>query len=70
MIPSNIRIFLLTCFHVLLTVVVIAISTPPVLSTLVPLGILYYFIQVFVKYPQITIDLYHIVLFCSDVLCE
>ena len=49
MIPMNVRGFLMTCFHVISTVVVIAISTPLVLSILVPLGLLYYFIQVSMK---------------------
>ena len=74
MIPSNIRIFLITCFHVLLTVMVIAISTPLVVVTFVPLSVLYYFIQVPVATNKSTESLFHslfdqVEFFCSNVLC-
>jgi ATP-binding cassette subfamily C (CFTR/MRP) protein 1 len=44
--PNLIRSFLNTFFSVMSTIVVISYSTPIFLSVVVPLGILYYFIQV------------------------
>ncbi len=46
MIPLNIRMFLMTSFHVLSTVAVIGVSTPLVLTVFLPLSALYYFVQV------------------------
>ncbi len=44
--PQLIRSFLNTFFAVIATIVVISYSTPIFLSVVVPLGILYYFVQV------------------------
>ena len=44
--PQLIRSWMSTFFTVISTVVVISYSTPIFLSVIVPVGILYYFIQV------------------------
>ncbi len=46
MIPQNIRGFLMCVFHVLGTCFVVGISTPFVLTVVLPLGIFYYLVQV------------------------
>ena len=44
--PSLIRSWVNTFFSVVSTIVVISYSTPIFLSVIVPLGVLYYFVQV------------------------
>ena len=53
-IPHNLESFLDCMFIVLSTLVVITYSTPIFLSIIVPLGILYFFIQV--KYSRLSIS--------------
>ncbi len=45
-IPRNIRGFMMCAFEVIGTCFVVGISTPFVLTVILPLGILYYFVQV------------------------
>ena len=50
LLPNLIRSWLNTFFGVLSTIIVISYSTPIFLSVVIPLTLLYYFVQVFFRY--------------------
>ena len=45
-VPQNIHMFIMCFLHVLGTILIISMGTPLILSVIIPLMVLYYFVQV------------------------